>query len=191
MFPSSACCCFPSYKQHFRNFHTELKRAVGLGFEELNPNRTADELFGHLQPGDKVAITTRFNNAVTKLYVQQLERRGLKVRTITGQSAVQDFCFLIKAEKELVGNLVSTFTLWAAVLGNAKIARLYICNKNDKNIMRSGMIVNWTDTDITDTSGEGDGDTFGGASGGGSYQKARFKWEIYDTKTKPNKMPPK
>jgi hypothetical protein len=179
MFVSFVCivCIVCFLQQHFRNFYTEVKLALEKGFEELNPNRTANELFGHLQPGDKVAITTRFHNAVTQAYVQQLQLRGLQVRTITGQSSEQDFCFLTKARKELVGNLVSTFTMFAGILGNAKIARLYMCNKNDKD-----MIVNWTDTDT---------DTYGGASGGGSYQKARFKWEIYDTKTKPNQMPPR
>jgi hypothetical protein len=28
------------------------------GFEELSPNKTVYELFAHLHPGDKVAITT-------------------------------------------------------------------------------------------------------------------------------------
>jgi hypothetical protein len=167
---SHSIFCF-SHAQHFRNFHTELPRAKKLGFEELNPNRTAEELFGHLQPGDKVAITTRFNNAVAQVYVKQLQQRGLQVRTITGQSSVQDFCFLMKARKELVGSRDSSFTRWAAVLGDAKRARLYILD-NSLQQRKGGaarLIVNWTHP----------------------YLKSRILYEIYDTQTEPNIMPPR
>jgi hypothetical protein len=139
-----------------------------LRFEELNPQRTAEELFGHLQPGDKVAITTRFNNAVTQEYVKQLQRRGLQVRTITGQSGVQDFCFLVKARKELVGFGISTFTTWAALLGDAKRARLYITNRSTMAV-RLGVVTNWTHPIL----------------------RSRMVYEVYDTQTKPNIMPPR
>jgi hypothetical protein len=105
-----------------------LKGGVGqsLGFEETTPNQTATLLFGHLQPGDKVAMTTRFtNNAYTQAQVKALEARGLKVRVIAGQTAMQDFCFLSLAQKEFVGNVRSTYAIWAAVLGNMQVARLY------------------------------------------------------------------
>jgi hypothetical protein len=65
-----------------------------LAFEETTPNQMAALLFGHLQPSGKVAITTRFtNNAYTQAQVKALEARGLKVRVIAGQTAMQDFCF--------------------------------------------------------------------------------------------------
>jgi hypothetical protein len=33
---------------------------------------------------------------------------------LSGQSGIQDFCFLMKAQKELVGSVVSTFVRWPA-----------------------------------------------------------------------------
>ena len=96
------------------------------GFEETTPNQTATLLFGHLKPGDKVAITTRFqDNAHTQAQVRALEARGLKVRVIAGQSDMQDFCFLSLAQKEFIGNARSTYAIWAAILGNMQVARLY------------------------------------------------------------------
>lgn len=95
------------------------------GYEELSANKTAYELFAHLQPGDKVAITTRFGGIHVQPYVSALEERGLQVRVIEGQSDTQDFCFLMSAQKELVGPLHSTFATWAAFLGNMKLAHLY------------------------------------------------------------------
>jgi hypothetical protein len=96
---------------------------------ELSANKTATELLGHLKRGDKVAMTSRYHNDETKLYVQALEARGLQVRVVTGQSGMQDFCFLVKAQKELVGNAISTYCKWAALLGDATIARLYITDR--------------------------------------------------------------
>jgi hypothetical protein len=50
-----------------------------LGFEELSPNKTAQEFLGHLQTGDPVAIVSRFGNA--QPYVLALHREhGLQVR---------------------------------------------------------------------------------------------------------------
>ncbi len=97
-----------------------------MGFDELDPNRTAHELFGHLQPGDKVAITTRYGSDPSiQPYVDALTNRSLHVRVIQDQTGVQDFCFLLRAKKELVGVAESTYTLWAGYLGNASKVRLY------------------------------------------------------------------
>lgn len=76
-------------------------------------------------PGEKVAITTRFGGTHVKPYIQALERRGLQARVVEGQSGVQDFCFLLSAQKELVGTRKSTFVQWAAWLGGAKQVELY------------------------------------------------------------------
>jgi hypothetical protein len=122
-------CCNPGESPapdesvfHFRNFLSELKGATKeLGFQELDPQRTASQLFGNLMPGDKVAITTRFHNEVTQKYVHAMEKRGLTVRVIAGQSAVQDFCFLQQSQKELVGLHKSSFFTWAAYLGQYTI----------------------------------------------------------------------
>jgi hypothetical protein len=97
-----------------------------LGFEELNPNRTANELFRNLKSGDKVAITSRFfSDPTVQTYVDALTSRGIQVRVIQGQTGVEDFCFLLSARKELVGCAVSTYAIWAGYLGNADKVRLY------------------------------------------------------------------
>jgi hypothetical protein len=120
-----------------------------LGYQDVTPNQTATILFGHLQPGDRVAIATRSilpqyssnskseNTGTTATttssnppnllvhHIQALEDRGIQVRVITGQSGMQDFCFLAHAQKELIGNVRSTFALWAAILGNSQVAKLY------------------------------------------------------------------
>jgi len=103
---------------HFRNFVTELKNVTReLGFEELSPTDTAETLLSHLSVGDKIAMTTRFNNNVTQEYVKAMERKGFQVRLITDHSPTEDFCFLMKAQKELIGGQRSSFFLWAAYLG--------------------------------------------------------------------------
>ena len=89
-----------------------LGHANSLGFAELKPNRTAYELLGHLKRGDKVAITTRFHSPDVQQYVDAMTSRGLQVRVITGQKDVEDFCFLLSAQRELVGNVVSTYVKW-------------------------------------------------------------------------------
>jgi len=103
---------------HYRNFLTEMPRkGKQFGFEELGPNQTAEELFGHLEAGSKVAIVTRYYSPEsTQPYVDAMTRRGLQVRLVQNQSGVQDFCFLLHARKEMVGFIHSTFFLWAALL---------------------------------------------------------------------------
>jgi hypothetical protein len=112
-------------------------RANTIGYSELPPHQTASELLGHLKEGDKVAITTRRRNnnkngndttttTTLQKYVTAMTNRGLQVRVIEGQSGVQDFCFLRKAQRGLAGNAVSTFVAWAALLGNARTVQLYI-----------------------------------------------------------------
>jgi hypothetical protein len=71
-------------------------------------------------------MTTTKRDSATLEYVKAFRERGLQVRVVSGQSRVQGFCFLKKAQKELVGSAVSTFVRWAAFLGDAKRAQLYI-----------------------------------------------------------------
>ena len=132
-----------SLRQHFRNFESELKGGLSQsrGFEETTPNQTATLLFGHLKPGDKVAITTRFrDNVNTRAQVRALEARGLKVRVIAGQTVAQDFCFLSSTQKELVGVAQSTYSSWAAILGNMQVARFY---RMDSMAARKRAGANW------------------------------------------------
>ena len=110
---------------HLRNFLVEMKKAWRLGFEETSANKTAYELFAHLNAGDKVAITSRFSNHGVQEYVEKFNERGIIVRVISDQSAEQDFCFLMSTTKEMVGMAMSTYAIWAGYLGNASSVRLY------------------------------------------------------------------
>jgi hypothetical protein len=119
--------------QHFRNYLKEMSRKGRLkGYEELSPNQTARQLFGHLGKGDKVAITTRFDTIAAGPYVEALERRGIQVRIVTNQTDTQDFCFLMQAQKEIVGLARSTFFLWAGFLGNCSRVRAYSVDSPDR-----------------------------------------------------------
>jgi hypothetical protein len=133
-FDEDACCAQrPEPDEsvfHFRQFATELQKLsleeqFARGYQELSPNRTAHELFGHLQAGDKIAMTTRFHNDISRSYVSAFVERGLQVRVVTNQTGTQDFCFLLKARKELVGVATSTFVRWAGYLGDTSRVRLY------------------------------------------------------------------
>jgi hypothetical protein len=98
---------------------------LSSGFEETSPNKTSNELLGHLNVGDKVAIVAKGTTEALRDYVPVLEKRGLQVRVVH-QSGIQDFCFLKKAQKEIAGSAVSTYVRWAAFLGDAKRVQLYV-----------------------------------------------------------------
>jgi hypothetical protein len=132
---------------HFRNYDSELipGRAYEMGFAELSPHKTAKELFSNLKGGgggnnnssfsheigDSVAITTRIPNQGARDYVQALQQdRNISARLVRDQTGVQDFCFLLHAKRELVGNARSTFLSSAALLGNSSKARLYNVDTN-------------------------------------------------------------
>jgi hypothetical protein len=96
-----------------------------MGFQELSPNQTALDLFGHLRPGDRVAIVSRFGVEHVQLYVDALEDRGLQVRLVEGQTGMQDFCLMMRAQKEMVGMAISTYFMWAALLGDCRKVTAY------------------------------------------------------------------
>jgi hypothetical protein len=131
------------------------RKGIKFGFEELGPNQTANDLFRNLQAGDKVAITSRFSEHPSlQPYVDAFQSRGVQVRVIANQTAVEDFCFLMHAKKELVGNAVSTFSIWAGFLGNASKVRLYSI---DSEWTRAGLFAdrvfkyyNWTHPKLRD-----------------------------------------
>lgn len=95
------------------------------GYEELTPQQAATELLGHLPPGSKIAIASRGEDYVQS-YIDALTERGYHVRTTpSSHTGVQDFCFLLQAQRELVGTMRSTYTRWAALLGRAERVQLY------------------------------------------------------------------
>ncbi|CAJ1948963.1 unnamed protein product [Cylindrotheca closterium] len=111
---------------HLRNFLVEMpKRGKQLGFEQLGPNVTATLIFKDYQPGDKVAIISRFPDKVQDFINALKDQKGIRARYIEGQTGNQDFCFLMKAQKEIIGQKVSTFVSLAGILGDAKKVRLY------------------------------------------------------------------
>jgi len=98
---------------------------LGLGYEELSPKRMARELLSHLPANSKVAIASR-GEAYIDQYLHAFHEQGLIVRTTpTNYSSIQDFCFLLQAQRELIGTMRSTFTRWAALLGKAQHVHLY------------------------------------------------------------------
>lgn len=110
---------------HLRNFIAEMpRRGMELGFEEMNETRMATELLADLEPGQNIAIISRMDNTIDK-YVNMMEVRGLKVRYIRGQNGNQDFCFLAKAQKEIIVTHTSSYAYWAGIIGDAKKVRLY------------------------------------------------------------------
>lgn len=135
-FDDEACCAaIPDPDEsvfHFRNFNSELKGVTKQrGFRELGPQQVADGLFGRLKKGDKVAIISRFKNDSTQQYVKALKERGLQIRLISGQSPAEDFCFLKRAQKEMVGTEISSFFVWAAYLGTADVRSYFVADNRE------------------------------------------------------------
>lgn len=89
-------------------------------------------MFGHLEPGDKVAIITRFDEEYAQPYVDALQQHGLQVRVIQGQTGSQDFCFLMSAQKGMVGIVLSTYFGWAALLSNATRIMAYSIDSDER-----------------------------------------------------------
>ena len=123
-FNDSACCNTRPGKDetvlHLRGFSIELSGAARerMDFQELDPDRTSHELLCHLQRGSKVAVVSRFGEEVMQPYIDSMTKRGILARAVTGQTGVQDFCFLKSATKGLVGTWKSTYLKTAAVLSD-------------------------------------------------------------------------
>ena len=121
---------------HLRNFAMEMRESLRKqkGFQQLDKERIATEVLGHLQDGDKIALAGRAlekdaaNNS-TEAYgiVKSIQAKNLTVRFSPGESGMEDFCFLKNAKKELIGSSKSTFAQMAAYLAgpSLKMARLY------------------------------------------------------------------
>jgi len=110
---------------HIRNFLKEMPRRGKLyGFEELSPNQTATELFESCAINSKIAIISRIPQGLGN-YQIALQAKGYNTRIVDGQSGIEDFCLLLKAEQEIIGVSSSTFVLYAGILGNSSQVRLY------------------------------------------------------------------
>ena len=112
------------------------RKGKQFGFEELSPNQTANALFSDHKPGDKVAIISRYEEGI-ELHIQALEARGLKARFVGGQRGIEDFCFLLRAQKQIIGVGTSTFASFAGILGDAKKVLLYSVDSEARRSPRS------------------------------------------------------
>ena len=128
---SSSCCSIVPEEDetvvHIRGFATEMKRhkKIAPKYSEVNATILANNVLSHLKEGDKVALLSRFAETLYP-YQHALEERNITVRTITGQSVVEDFCFLMSTTKELVGMISSTYVYWASLLSySVKNVTLY------------------------------------------------------------------
>jgi len=145
-FTIKASCCGPQHLQpdpdatvfHLRNFITENKKHVTeRGYVELDPHNTAHVLLGHLTPGSKVVVVSRYWNASNvQEYITAMTQRGLNATVLQPSesfalgSGIHDFCYLRSATKELIGTSKSTYVRWAALLGpNLQKATLYKVDK--------------------------------------------------------------
>eukprot|EP00537_Pseudo-nitzschia_pungens_P005477 CAMPEP_0172362862 /NCGR_PEP_ID=MMETSP1060-20121228/6376_1 /TAXON_ID=37318 /ORGANISM="Pseudo-nitzschia pungens, Strain cf. cingulata" /LENGTH=491 /DNA_ID=CAMNT_0013085467 /DNA_START=51 /DNA_END=1523 /DNA_ORIENTATION=+ len=127
---------------HYRNFASELKmsRRKRMGFMEMTGDKLVSQVLGHLNPGDKIAVAGRFldrdsQNNQTEAYelIRGLERKNLTVRFTPGSGSMEDFCFLKKTRKELIGPAKSSFVQLASYLGGPSIqtTRLYSYSQLD------------------------------------------------------------
>lgn len=142
-------CCNPQISPyanetvfHFRNFKKEMpRRYKSLGFAEIDANETFQELFSDAKLQDHVAIVTRFDNdEETKNIANVLKSNGLRVRIIGGQSGEQDFCFLLKSKKKIVGSVRSTFFIWAGLLGNSSLVHSYAIGDQIQGLNITGFV---------------------------------------------------
>ena len=138
--------------QHFRYFARELsiEEQKSRGFQELGPHRVATMLLGHLEPGSKVAMTTRFeDDPLVQEYITAIEKQKLQIRLIVNQTGVQDFCFLLRAKQELIGVAKSTYARWAAYLGTAERVQLYaLDNPGSKEFIQQTMKYPWKNSEL-------------------------------------------
>ena len=121
-FDSRCCRRTPGEDEHvfhLRNFAAEMPRAYKRGgYEEFSPAKLAGEVFSHLRPAEKVVIVTRYDYGARE-HEAALRERGLDAATVSGQSGVEDFCFLMRAKREVVGSAMSSFAFMASLLGLA------------------------------------------------------------------------
>jgi len=111
---------------HLRNFKNEMtKKFATLGFEDLSPHQLAYEAFGHLKEGDRLSFTARGGIESVRPFMEAFEERKIRVRVVKNRNDLQDFCYLLSAQRELMVYTVSTYGAWAAWLGNASRVRMY------------------------------------------------------------------
>lgn len=112
---------------HVRGYNGEMSRKFKKkGFEELSPNKTVDELLGATANRDEpFTVLSRYDKTAAP-YVEALQSNGWKhARFLETENGEHSFCYLIRAQKEMIGYSMSSYSSWGAMLGNASKARLY------------------------------------------------------------------
>ena len=93
-----------------------------------------ERLLEHLEDGDIVAIVLGKKYAVNATeYEEALRKWGLKTRVSRNPSlaGMLAFCQLQKTKKEIVGNVRSTFYMWAAIFGEAEKVKNYALYRHE------------------------------------------------------------
>ena len=132
---SSGCCALlPAEDEqvfHYRSFVRDLPNMhMAWGGAELIPERAAEMLAASLPPGTKVAVVAgRASLERVLAYKAAFEGKSFVARTVTGQTGIQDFCFLSHARAGLWGTRQSSYATWASLIGNQlRNATLYGAN---------------------------------------------------------------
>lgn len=119
---SSGCCAsLPEPDEHvfhYRSFVVDLpKTHIGWGGAELVPAKAAELLSQSVPPGSRVALVAgRAAPHRVQAYKEAFHNRSLVVRAVSGQSAIQDFCFLAHAQAGLWGTVQSSYVNWASLI---------------------------------------------------------------------------
>lgn len=104
---------------HLRNFISESLWLLEyrIDFHEITPNQIVP--FFNLKQGDKLAILGRYiDNEYAQRFLKALNETQVQVRLIRGQTPQQDFCFLLRTQKELIATEISTFARMASTLAD-------------------------------------------------------------------------
>ena len=156
---SSGCCAsLPEPDElvfHYRSFVVDLPRThMSWGGAELVPAKAAELLSQSAPPGSRVALVAgRAAPHRVQAYKEAFHNRSFAVRAVSGQSAIQDFCFLAHAQAGLWGTVQSSYAKWASLIGTKiRNATLYGVNypSRKENVtsrassnVEMGQIIHW------------------------------------------------
>ena len=129
-------CCFDVPEEddtvfHIRGFKSELAKSTYSSLWDAEPDIAYEKLIPELREGDKVLILPGKNLVVNvTAYKEEFDKGGIQTRSSKNKGGIYDFCQLLKAKKEVIGNYYSTFFLWGAMFGTAKKVVIYsICTR--------------------------------------------------------------
>jgi hypothetical protein len=112
---------------HVRGYNGEMTRKFKKkGYEELSPKKTRDELLGNATSrNEPITILSRYASTAAP-YLEILQASGwTNARFLLTDTGEQSFCYLMRAQKQMIGVSMSSYAAWGAQLGNATKARIY------------------------------------------------------------------